>query len=305
MSVDSGSIIIALTSLFAATVTGALGYGYSSITVPISLLVTTSRLLNPALVLVETAVNLYALFLGRHAIRRVWPLVAPVALGILPGVAVGSLVLASISPEWAKLVTYTTLLPLILIQTAGIRIPINRVRAVGLPFGAGVGMLFSLTTISGPPLALYFNNQSMPKDDFKVALALSRSIESASTLVAYTALGMITRESTTLVGYLAPGVLVGMPLGFIVIKHIEPELFRRICMSFDAWLVGFGMSRVVNQLGLLPTVWAFQVLTLTLIIDALLLRTFFRSLRPGARPIRIAWRAPGDGPVRPEVGQGR
>jgi hypothetical protein len=67
-------------------------------------------------------------------------------------------------------------------------------------------------------------------------------------------------------------------------------------MSFDAWLVGFGLSRVVNQLNLVSAVWAFQVLTLTLIADALLLRTFFRSLRPGARPIRIAWREPGDRP---------
>ena len=297
---DSGSIIIALTSLLAATVTGALGYGYSSITVPIALLVTTSRRLNPALVIIETAVNLYVLFLRRHAIRRVWPLVAPIVTGILPGVAIGSLVLASISPEWAKLVTYTTLLPLILIQTAGIRIPIRNARVVGYPYGAGVGVLFSLTTISGPPLALYFNNLGMSRDDLKVALAIARSVESGATMIAYLSLGLITRDSIGLAGYLAPGVLVGLPLGFVVIRHIEPELFRRMCMSFDAWLVGFGLSRVVNQLELMPTVWAYQVLTLTMLADAFLLRTFFRSRRPGERPVRIAWRAPDTEPPRSE-----
>jgi uncharacterized membrane protein YfcA len=178
------ALLIGCTSLFAATVNGALGYGYSSITVPIALLMVTSRILNPALVVVEVVVNVYALYLARHSARRVWPLVAPVAAGILPGVAVGSLVLASISADWAKLITYGTLLPLILIQAAGLRWPIRRhQRVIGVPFGAGVGVLYSLTTISGPPLALYFNNQGMAKNEFKVALALTRTIESTTTLI--------------------------------------------------------------------------------------------------------------------------
>lgn len=285
---DTISILIALTSLFAATVNGALGYGYSSITVPISLLMVTSRILNPALVIVEVVVNLYALFLARRSIRRVWPQVSPVAVGILPGVALGSLVLASISPEWAKFVTYATLLPLILIQAAGLRFPIRRIRAVGVPFGTGVGVLYSMTTISGPPLALYFNNQGMAKDDFKVALAMTRSIESLTTLIAYAALGMITSESTALVPYLAPGVLIGLPIGFALIRHVQPETFRRVCMSFDAWLVAFGLSRVIDKLDLLPPVWAYQALTLTMIVDAVMLRAFFTKRGHGGASLSAA-----------------
>ena len=276
-------LLIGFTSLCAATVNGALGYGYSSITVPISLLVVASRVLNPALVIVEVVVNLYALVIARRSIRRVWPQVAPVALGILPGVAVGSLILASISGEWAKLVTYGALLPLILIQAAGLRFPIRRIRAVGIPFGTGVGLLYSMTTISGPPLALYFNNQGMAKDEFKVALALTRSIESTTTLIAYAAIGMITRESAALVPVLAPGVLIGLPIGFYLIRRLQAETFRRVCMSFDAYLVAFGLSRVVARLDIMPVVWAYQFLVLTVVIDAVLLRAFFRA-RPQSAP---------------------
>jgi uncharacterized protein len=275
MDPDTVSLLIGLTSLLAATVNGALGYGYSSITVPIALLMVSNRILNPSLVIVEVAVNLYALFLARHSARRVWPHVAPIAIGILPGVIAGSLVLAAISAEWAKLVTYATLLPLILIQAAGLRWPIRHTRIVGTPFGAGVGMLYSLTTISGPPLALYFNNQGLAKDEFKVALALTRTIESTSTLVAYTWLGVLTRESAGLVPYLAPGVLLGLPFGFYLIRKLDAETFRRICMSFDVWLVGFGLSRTVSRLELVPTVWAFQLLTVAAVIDAILLKRFF------------------------------
>ena len=274
---DSVLLLLAVTSFGAATVNGALGYGYSSITVPISLLVVTSRVLNPALVLIECVVNLYALVIARRSIRRVWPLVAPVAIGILPGVVIGSLVLFAIGTDWAKLVTYATLLPLILLQAAGVRWPIRRVRTVGVPFGAGVGVLYSLTTISGPPLAMYFNNQKLAKDEFKVALALTRSIESLSTLIAYAAIGMITADSVALVPVLAPGVLLGLPLGFYLIRRLHTETFRRVCMSFDAYLVAFGLSRVVAQIDLLPVAWAYQFLVLTIVIDALMLRSYFRA----------------------------
>jgi hypothetical protein len=282
VTVTSVTLLIGLVSLCAATINGALGYGYSSITVPIALLMVTSRVLNPAIVIVEVVVNLYALFLARRAVPAMWPRVAPVALGILPGVLLGSAVLASISAEWAKLVTYATLLPLILIQGAGLRVPIRRHRTIGAPFGVGVGVLYSMTTISGPPLALYFNNQGLAKDEFKVALALTRSIESTATLIAYAALGMLTPESTALVPWLAPGVLVGIPLGFVVIRHLPPETFRRICISFDSWLVAFGLSRVLARLELLPVAWSYQALTLTVLIDGFFLRRFF-ARRAAAR----------------------
>ena len=58
-------LVLALTSLGAATVNGALGYGYSSISVPIALLVVAGRVLNPALVIVEVVINLYALWWNR------------------------------------------------------------------------------------------------------------------------------------------------------------------------------------------------------------------------------------------------
>ena len=66
-------LVLAFTSLGAATVNGALGYGYSSISVPIALLVTVGRVLNPALVIVEVVINLYSLFWNRRSARAMLP----------------------------------------------------------------------------------------------------------------------------------------------------------------------------------------------------------------------------------------
>ena len=182
-------LVLAATSLVAATANGALGYGYSSISVPIALLVVTARVLSPALVVIEVAINLYALYWTRGAAHAVLPLLA----GLVPGVITGALLLGHVAPAAVKLVVYCVLLPLIVLQASGVRWPLRRV-------------------------------------------------------------GVAT--------------------------------FRRVCMSFDAYLVAFGLSRALADAGVEPLV-AYQALALTSIIDTILLWGFFRE-PAAAAPIAIA-----------------
>src|SRR5436853_3238197 len=110
--------LIAIT-LFAAVVNGALGYGFSSITVPLALLFLTNRVLNPALVLVEVALNAYVLFVNRDSLGAVFRRMLPIVAGLVPGVILGTFVVARVHPGWLKLGTFSLLLPLILLQAAG------------------------------------------------------------------------------------------------------------------------------------------------------------------------------------------
>ena len=72
------TIVLVLITFVAATVNGALGYGFSSITVPVALLFFTNRILNPALVLIELVINAYVLFINRKSIPNVFWRVAPI-----------------------------------------------------------------------------------------------------------------------------------------------------------------------------------------------------------------------------------
>ena len=287
-------LVLAVTSLCAATVNGAIGYGYSSISVPIALLVVVGRVLNPALVIVEVAINLYALFWNRKSIGRVIGRVLPLAAGLIPGVIGGAMLLGHVAPASAKLVVYLVLLPLILIQASGRRWPIRGERKASVPLGAGVGILYGLTTISGPPLALFWNNQGLAKDDFKVGLAMVRTIESMCALIAYAFLGLLTRESSGLLPYIVPGVLIGFPIGHALIKRISTETFRRVCMSFDAYLVAFGLARVLIEFGIAPGV-AYQLLVATAIVDVNLLWGFFRGQPRVSQVVPVT---PDAGPVQ-------
>jgi uncharacterized membrane protein YfcA len=277
MEAGVGTFALIGITFFAAFVNGALGYGFSSLTVPVALLFLTNRILNPALVLIEVFINIYVLVINRTSIPAVWKRVYPIIIGLLPGIALGSYLLASIHPGWTKFATYAFLLPLILIQAAGVRRPIRSERLIGIPFGTGLGFLYSVTTISGPPLAVLFNNQGLVKQDFRAGLALIRVAESSLTAIAYYQLGLFTVETLSIGTTIVPGVLVGIPLGAYVIRRLDPEIFRRICMSFDAWVVGFGLSRVLLELKLAQGSVAYGPLVLAAVLDACLLYIFFAA----------------------------
>src|SRR5437868_13650897 len=274
-AVDTAMIVLAAIALLAAFVNGAIGYGFSSLTVPVALVFLTNRILNPAIVLVEVFLNLYVLFINRDGVLAVWRRVFPILIGLLPGIAVGGFVLASVQPTWIKFATYSVILPLILFQAAGWRRPVRFTWQIGLPFGTALGVLYSVTTISGPPLAILFNNQGLVKNEFRAGLALVRVAESSVTAVVYYQLGLFITESETILLLFVPSVAVGIPLGAYLIRRLDPETFRRICMSFDAWVVGFGLSRVLIDLKLMQSPWAYSVMAVTILIDIYLLFIFF------------------------------
>jgi hypothetical protein len=278
-SLETAVIALAAIALFAAFVNGAIGYGFSSLTVPLALVFYTNRVLNPAVVLIEVFINFYVLFINLGGVAPVWRRVFPILVGLLPGIGLGSLILTSLHPGWIKFGTYTMILPLILVQAAGWRRPLRSSWQIGLPFGTGLGILYSVTTISGPPLAILFNNQGLVKTEFRAGLALVRVMESSITAIVYFQLGLFMVESREVLLTFIPSVLIGIPLGAWLLRGVEAETFRRICMSFDAWVVGFGLSRVLIELELVASPWAYAVMAATILVDSCLLYVFFSSRR--------------------------
>ena len=97
------------------------------------------------------------------------------------------------------------------------------------------------------------------------------------TAIVYYKLNLFIAESQALLVVLVPSAAVGIPLGAYVIRHLNAETFRRICMSFDAWVVGFGLSRVLIDLSLMGSPWAYSVMVATILTDIYLLYVFFKA----------------------------
>src|SRR5258705_13626824 len=111
LSFELGVVVLVAITFFAAFVNGALGYGFSSLTVPVGLLFYTNRVLNPALILIELFINLYVLFINRASIPAVWKRIYPILIGLLPGVAAGNYFFVFAPPGWVEIVASFKPLP--------------------------------------------------------------------------------------------------------------------------------------------------------------------------------------------------
>jgi uncharacterized membrane protein YfcA len=270
-------LTLALISFVAAIVNGALGYGFSSIAVPLALLSLTNRVLNPAVVLLEVPLNAYVAWVNRHAIREIVPRIAAIVISIGPGVVLGTNELSSFDASRLKLITYLVMLPLVLLQAAGFRKALRAERTAGFAFGGFVGLLYAVTTISGPPLAMFLNNQGHTKDRFRAALGMIRLTESTLALVLYSQAGLFTTESFRLLWWMAPALLIGIPIGAAMSRRIRDESFRRVCMTFDAAVIAFGASTLLRALHIVEGSVAYLPFAVVLAVDAVLLRRFFRA----------------------------
>src|SRR5438552_7423842 len=119
-------LFLVLLSLAAALVNGGLGYGYSSLSTPLAILVLANRVINPVYVLVEAVMNTVMLgFSGKQNIKATFRRTLPILVMLVPGVIGGSLILSWVAPLWVRFIVYAVILPLILIQAAGLRRPIK------------------------------------------------------------------------------------------------------------------------------------------------------------------------------------
>jgi len=284
---NMGTVVLILISFLAAIINGGLGYGFSSTAVPVALLFYTNKILNPAIVLIEVVINLYILVIHWKNIKTIFPRVFPVIIGAVPCVFLGALLLSRVDSGWIKLITFSFLLPLILLQAGGIRRPIQSEKAAGLFFGTGIGFFYAVTTVSGPPLAVILSNQGLVKKEFRAALGVIRLSLSSLTAISYYYLGFYESESLNLLAIIIPSVIVGIPAGTYIIRRVVPETFRRICMSFDVLFVGFGLSRVFIQLNILQSPFAYSILAIAVLIDVSLLYKYkgFTKGKSGPSPI--------------------
>jgi len=269
-------IWLAVLALGAATANGAVGYGFSSIVTPIAIFWFPNKILNPALVVVEVFVNIVLLVRERKLIRATWPRAKPVISTLLPGVILGTIGLTYLAVNDVRLVVYAALLPLVSLQLWGFVRPFRNERRGGAAVGSGIGFLYALTTISGPPLALFLRNQGLSKSEFKCTIAQIRVAESTLTLGTYLlfdeflSANLGGAPSMALLPYLFVPVLIGVPIGTLLLTKVSPEMFRRLVMAVDGIFVSYGLARIFATLGWMSSTTSYAVMLLLFLAVGLL-----------------------------------
>jgi uncharacterized protein len=287
---DLSSVWLAIVALGASLINGAIGYGFSSIVTPIALLWFSNKVLNPAVVSVELLVNLALLFRERAYIPATKSRALPVVTTLLPGVLLGTLGLSYLAVNDVKVAVYLVLLPMVVVQLLGLRRPFTNERRSGSIIGPGIGFLYALTTISGPPLAVFFRNQGLSKNEFRCTLAQVRVAESSLTLTTYflftefLGANLISAPSLALIPFLLIPVLIGVPAGTWLVGRVSRDAFTRFVMAMDGLVFSFGLSQVIVKLKWVGSTLSDLVFgVLAVIVVALASYSLFRL--PGARKV--------------------
>lgn len=287
---DLSYIWLALVALGAAIINGAIGYGFSSIITPIGVLWFSNKLLNPALVSVELVVNVTLLYRERAFIPVTKSRALPVVRTLLPGIILGTVGLTYLAVNDVKVVVYLVLLPIVVIQLLGLRRPFTNERRGGAVVGPGIGFLYALTTISGPPLAVFFRNQGLSKNEFRCTMAQVRVAESSLTLATYLVFteflgaNLVSAPSLGLIPYLLIPVVIGVPIGTWIMTRVSRDMFTRAVMAMDGIVVSFGLSQVIIKLKWVSTTLGDVIFGL-LVACVAALSAYSLYRRPGAQKL--------------------
>lgn len=247
----STDLALTLAATAGAAVTGALGFGFSTVTVPLVIAAVGNRELLPVIVVVEVFLNGYAAWLHRAVVPRVAPRVRPLLLGLIPGLVAGTVVLANADATGLLLLTFSVLLPVTLLQAWGVRRTARNERRTGIAVGAAVGALYAATTVSGPPLAAYFVNQNFERDELRAALAVIRTVAAVVAAGLYARAGLVDVTTASLALWVVPGVAVGLPAGILLARRVNGALFHRVCMAATAIVVARGLDKALRETGIM------------------------------------------------------
>lgn len=239
--------MLTLIAAAAAAVTGAMGYGFSTIAVPSALLVAPGRVLNPAVVAIEIALNAGALVIHRRHVAAVWPRVRSLVLGVPIGVVVGAGWLSRVEPTTARVVVYLVILAWLFVQTLGVLQPVAIKGITGPIVGSGLGLLHAMTTISGPPLAILLARPDLQTRERLAGMAIVRLGEGVVTVLAYRRAGLVGRDSLALLTSMWPGVLIGLPFGAWAFRRVDADVSRRVSLGVAAWIIAFGLAAALPK----------------------------------------------------------
>jgi|GEM_PF-50829 len=220
-------VSINLTFIVATFFNVVTGFGFAIIAVPIL-----SLLLGPKASILYIAVSslllkIIMIWRTRHDFE--WPVLEWTIAGVILGVVPGSYVLMIISSSDLNLFLGGVLLVAVYLMGKKIKLPVRNLRWGRFWAGILSGFFTGCTSVGGPPLAVWFANEEMPKVSMRANLTWI--FASGSILMM---LGSVFTGTIHEIGdwhnilYMLPGLIIGDRLGQYWFKRIDQERFQKL-----------------------------------------------------------------------------
>lgn len=155
---ETSTLLAALVVVFSAWVQGAVGFGYALVSAPLLALVSPALVPGP-IMLSSLVLSLASGLRERHSIDRRGVSVALV--GRVPGVVLGASALAWLPEATMNVVFGGAVLLAVALSVSGLRLPMTTPTLLGNGFLSGV--MGTMTSIGGPPIALVYQDADGPR----------------------------------------------------------------------------------------------------------------------------------------------
>lgn len=215
-----------VTIFLGGVVQGLLGFGFRLITLPILLIVLAPKVAVPVLVLLSPIMALLLL-------TQCWRAVQPKAIlrlgaGAFLGIPLGIGLLLILSASTIRILVGIFILAVAILLFTGHTKKFSR--KAEIPTGFVSGVLNGSVGLSGPPIALLYVNQEMPKKEFRADILFYFFIVGSITALLFAFAGLITKEVLSYAFRLTPMLVLGILIGNWQQARFSDKRFRSIAL---------------------------------------------------------------------------
>jgi len=221
--------IIGFFVIFLGSMTqGLIGFGVILFSAPIMVLFLPAKTVVPMIMIYSALINATILFEARKWVdlKRIWSLIIA---GII-GVPIGTYLLIVLDDNILRIFIGTIIILFAVALLTGLRKKIKNEKLAFAPIGFVGGLLGGSTSMSGPPVIIFFTNQGLKKQVFRANLVAYFMAMSLVAISSFIVGGLITTEVIRYTILFLPAMIFGVAIGIKLVHRVEEKLFQNIVL---------------------------------------------------------------------------
>lgn len=223
-------LVIVMAMVLSSTVLSTLGFGLGLTASPVLLLVIAPQ----SVVVITNAVSIMVVSLILYQTRRHLSMrnLVPIAIAGLAGVPIGVYILTNIDTGLMRITMALLILLIAVIVASNLAPFIWLPRIAGPPIAFLVAGLIASSGIGGPLMALYLLRKDREVDHLRCSLAVFFLVVMGSSLVGYTASGLLTSERILMILVALGPAILGFRASSLFLKRMDHAVFRKTILAF-------------------------------------------------------------------------
>ena len=214
---------------FAGLTMGITAFGFALVALPLLILFLDPKTAVPIVTISSTLTGIY-LFWGLRKIMQVKKII-PLIVGGITGLPFGVYILAVLDKDILKISVGTLIIIFAVFLALGIKREIKSEKYASILVGMVSGLLKGCTSLSGPPLVLFFINQDHEKEVFRANLTGYFLIMGTLAVIALAIGNLVSLSVLEYSAWFVVPTIFGTWLGSKISPRVNPVPFRNLSLA--------------------------------------------------------------------------